>query len=100
MRQTLEKVNIIPWIDNIFGYNQLSDSQEIINIFPLSSYEQKNNYEEKKKKLEKEGKTKKEIICSIKSEICLLSLGITPAQIFKTNHPLKNTNSKRLGFIF
>ena len=50
MRQTLEKVNIIPWIDNIFGYNQLSDSQEIINIFPLSSYEQKNNYEEKKRR--------------------------------------------------
>ena len=100
MRQALEKLNIIPWIDNIFGYNQLSENQDIINIFPLSSYEQKNNYEEKKKKLEKEGKTKKEIIRSIKSEICLLSLGISPAQIFKTNHPLKNTNSKRLGSFF
>ena len=100
MRQALEKFNIIPWIDNIFGCNQLNENQNIINIFPLSSYEQKNNYEEKKKILEKEGKTKKEIFRTIKNEICILSLGITPVQIFKTNHPLKSTNSKRLGSFF
>ena len=48
MRHALEKFNIIPWIDNIFGCNQLNENKNTINIFPLSSYEQKNNYEEKK----------------------------------------------------
>ena len=96
MRQMLEKSNIIPWINNIFGYNQLNESEDLINIFPLSSYEQKNNFEAKKKKLEKEGKSKKEIIIKIKQDINLLSMGITPAQLFKSNLPLKSRASKRL----
>ena len=100
MRQALEKSNIIPWIDNIFGSNQLNESEDIINIFPLSSYEQKNNFEENKKKYEKEGKSKKEIIELIKNNLSLLGLGITPVQIFKTNHPLRNTGSKRLYSFF
>ena len=97
MRKTLEKSNIIPWINNIFGYNQLNENdEESINIFPLHSYEQKNNFEEKKKILEKEGKNKKEILLSIKGDLCLLSLGITPVQLFKTEHPLRNITSKSL----
>ena len=100
MRQMLEKSNIIPWINNVFGYNQLSESEDLYNIFPLSSYEQKNNFEAKKKKLEKEGKTRKQIINDIKLDISLLSMGITPVQLFKTNHPLKNTTSKRLYSFF
>ena len=100
MRQNLEKSNIAPWIDNIFGCNQLYENENLMNIFPLSSYEQKNNFEEKKKKLEKEGKTKKEILEKIQNEICLLSLGISPVQIFKTNHPMKHTTSKRLYSFF
>ena len=99
-RQELEKSNIIPWIDNIFGFNQLSDNDELLNIFPLSSYEQMNNFEEKKKKLEKEGKNKKQILKSIKDELCLLSVGVTPIQLFKTNHPLRNTTTKRLYSFF
>ena len=59
MRPTLEKLNIIPWIDYIFGYNQLSENREIINIFPLSFYGQKNNYEEKKRNYKKKGKLKR-----------------------------------------
>ena len=100
MRQALEKSNIIPWINNVFGYNQLNENEDLINIFPLSSYEQKNNFEAEKKKLEKEGKSKKEIIIAIKNSICLLSMGITPAQLFKTSHPIKNTTSKRLYSFF
>ena len=97
MRKTLEKSNIIPWINNIFGYNQLNENDnELINIFPLHSYEQKNNFEEKKKILEKEGKSKKEILLSIKGDLCLLGLGITPVQLFKTEHPLRNITSKSL----
>ena len=100
MRQTLEKSNIIPWVNNVFGYNQLNENEDLINIFPLSSYEQKNNFEAEKKRLEKEGKSKKEIIIQIKNNICLLSMGITPAQLFKTNHPIKNTTSRRLYSFF
>ena len=99
-RQSLEKINIVPWIDNIFGYNQLPENEDIINVFPLSSYEQKNNFEEERKKLEKEGKSRKQIIEKIKNEICVLSLGISPVQIFKTNHPLRNATSKRLYSFF
>ena len=103
IRQELEKSNIIPWIDNVFGLNQLNENNtndELINIFPLSSYEQINNFEEKKKLLEKEGKTKKQILQTIKDELCFLSVGITPIQLFKTNHPLRNTATKRLYSFF
>ena len=100
MRQILEKSNIIPWVNNVFGYNQLNENDDLINIFPLSSYEQINNFEAAKKQLEKEGKSKNEILDEIKNKISLLSMGITPAQLFKTNHPLKNTASKRLYSFF
>lgn len=100
LRQRLEKANIIPWIDNIFGSNQTNENDENINIFPLSSYEQFNNFEEMKKKLEKKGMALKEILREIKSNIDLLSLGVTPVQLFKANHPLKNITSKRLFSFF
>ena len=99
-RQSLEKANIIPWIDNIFGSNQTNENDELINIFPLSSYEQFNNFEEMKKKLERKGLALKEIINQIKSNIDLLSLGVTPVQLFKANHPLKNISTKRLFSFF
>ena len=100
LRQKLEKANIIPWIDNIFGSNQTNEDDEVINIFPLSSYEQFNNFEEMKKKLEKKGMAIKEILREIKANIDLLSLGVTPVQLFKANHPLKNITSKRLFSFF
>ena len=50
--------------------------------------------------MEKEGKTKKEKKKKIQSEICLLSLGISPVPIFKINHPMKHTTSKRLYSFF
>ena len=100
LRQKLEKANIIPWIDNIFGSNQTNENEELINIFPLSSYEQFNNFEEMKKRLEKKGLAIKEILREIKSNIDLLSLGVTPVQLFRANHPLKNITSKRLFSFF
>ena len=39
-RKALEKANIVPWINNIFGCNQINDSKELMNLFPKSSYEQ------------------------------------------------------------
>ncbi|MBQ1808740.1 MAG: hypothetical protein IIZ87_04345, partial [Selenomonas sp.] len=51
--QLLERANISPWIDNIFGCNQINQTDDLINIFPRTSYEQFNNFEEKKKKSDK-----------------------------------------------
>ena len=42
----------------------------------------------------------KEILREIKANIDLLSLGVTPVQLFKANHPLKNITSKRLFSFF
>ena len=53
-----------------------------------------------KKRLEKKGMAIKEILREIKSNIDLLSLGVTPVQLFKANHPLKNITSKRLFSFF
>ena len=92
MRKLLEKSNIIPWVDNIFGYNQVSKNPDSFNIFPLSSYEQFNNFEEKKKKIEK-GKTRKDIYKEIKESINLLNIGISPVQLFKDSHSTKNIST-------
>ena len=53
-----------------------------------------------KKRLEKKGMAIKEILREIKANIDLLSLGVTPVQLFKANHPLKNITSKRLFSFF
>ena len=86
LRQLLEKANIASWVDNIFGYNQFNKNSDVMNIFPLSSYEELHNFDEilikKKNKLPK-------AIKRIKSDISLLQLGITPIQLFKNSpHPL------------
>ena len=93
MRQQLEKVNILTWVDNIFGYNQdiknNSNNSEIYNIFPSSAYEKNNNFEELKILLEKQGKSKSEIINCIKAELNLLSVGMVPVQILKNPSKIK-----------
>ena len=92
LRQLLEKANITSWIDNIFGYNQFNKSSDIMNIFPLSSYENLHNFDEilnkKKDKLSK-------IIQQIKTDINLLQLGITPLQLFKNSpHQIKDKDKE------
>ena len=98
-RHLLERTNITPWIDNIFGCNQINQSDDLINIFPRSSYEQFNNFEETKKKLDKK-KNKIDLIKQIQGNILLLSLGISPIQLFKVNHPLRSMAAKRLTSFF
>ena len=100
MRKLLESLNIIPWIDNCFGYNQINESDDLYNIFPRSSYEQFNNFEEIKKNLEKKGTNKKEIIEQISASITLLSLGSSPVQLFSYYHQIKNISPKRLHSFF
>ena len=96
-RQLLEKRNIIPWIDNIFGCNQYVDNDsKIYNIFPLNSYEQNNNFEEMKKIFKENGLSDTEIINKIKDRLNLIGLGICPVQLFK-NHS-KKRKSNNLSF--
>ena len=106
LRQLLEKRDIIPWVNNIFGYNVYNENNnnncEIYNRFPASSYQENNDYESLKIKLKEEGETKSQIINDIKNRLTLLSLGICPIQLFK--HPLrtrKNFNylNVRKGFV-
>ena len=96
-RQLLEKRDIIPWIDNIFGCNQyLENDNKIYNIFPLTSYEQNNNFENLKIKWKEKGISDSEIINKIKDKLNLIGLGICPVQIFKTQ--MKKRKSIYLSF--
>ena len=91
LRQLLEKRDIIPWVDNIFGFYQdpdNSDNSDVYNIFSASSYEKNNNYLAMKISLKEKKMKSNEIINKIKNELNLLSLGICPVQLFK--QPLKS----------
>ena len=83
-RQLLEgQEKLSKWIDNIFGYKQFNDSDKKPNTFPRYSYKEFNNFEKEKKSK----KPKQKIYEDIKNSIGLLTLGITPAKIFKSAHP-------------
>ena len=94
MRQELEKTNILPWVDNIFGCNQIiknnSSNNEIYNIFPSSAYEK--DYEKMKATLKKQGKNPSEIINAIKTEINVLNFGMIPKQLFKSSSKAKKVS--------
>ena len=100
LRNILEKRELSPWIDNIFGYKQLNDNIESFNTFPTYSYEQYNDLQEEKEEIKKdiENNVKKEIINKkiqeIRNKIELLSLGLVPIQLFKGPHPYKESKSK------
>ena len=88
-RIILENTNIVPWINNIFGYNQLNDSKEIMNLFPLSSYEQLFDVDIQKAKDKYKDMNDSEIYEKIRLKLAILDIGITPIQLFKTPHPEK-----------
>ena len=101
LRILLEKKELSPWINNIFGYKQIDETYESFNAFPTYSYEQFNNFEKQKEEIYeiKNKNIKPEIINNmiknIKHKIQLLELGLTPAQLFKGPHPVKeNKDSK------
>ena len=97
----LESVNIVPWINNIFGNLQINDSENYMNIFPKYSYEQFNNYDKTIATMKKQNMTDKQIYENIRNEIVVLSLGITPLQLFKSGHPEvknKNKSSKKMPY--
>ena len=98
MRKQLEKVNILPWINNVFGCNQdvKNNHNHIYNAYPTSAYEKNNNYELKKHNMKKEGKKSSEIINAIKDDLNLLNFGMIPIQLFKTALK-KKKNSKHIS---
>ena len=99
-RLSLEKANIVPWINNVFGYNQLNESKESFNVFPLSSYEQKfedNNIQKEKEK--NKNLSDYQLYLQIRLKLAILDIGITPAQLFKSPHPEKNNNNNDINDI-
>ena len=105
LRKILEKKELSDWINNIFGSNQLNDNFESFNKFPSYSYEQLNSFKTEKENLyseigEDELDPEKKIdinkkINDLKARLQLLSLGLTPSQLFKSPHPLKEKISKK-----
>ena len=89
-RKILENTNIVPWINNIFGYNQINDSKELMNIFPLSSYEQFFDVNVKKTKEKLNIDKDFDLYQQVRLQLAILDIGITPAQLFKSAHPEKN----------
>ena len=89
-RRILENTNIVPWINNIFGYNQINESKELMNIFPLSSYEQRFEVNIQKIKDNAKDKSDFDLYRLIRYKLAILDIGITPVQLFKTPHPEKN----------
>ena len=107
LRKILEQSELAGWINNIFGSNQYNNSIDSFNTFPEYSYEQCNNFNKEKEQLhselgEEELSEDKKIkfndkINDIRGRIQLLSLGLTPSQLFKHPHPTKEKNSKSLN---
>ena len=93
-RINLEKENIVPWINNIFGYNQVNESKEVMNIFPITSYEQYFNINIERIKEKLKDKSISEIYHYIRLKLAILDIGISPVQLFKTAHPEKNIINK------
>ena len=93
MRNLLEKSDISPWIDDIFGVYQLSNTDDHPNSYPLYTYESLCNFE----KIKNQNISLKEKIEQIEQKISLLKLGITPSKLFNKNHP-KNNKQKNNEF--
>ena len=105
LRKILETKELSDWINNIFGSNQLNDNFDSYNKFPEYSYEQLNSFIRDKETLyseigedelnEEQKKIINDKINELKSRLQLLSLGLTPSQLFKYPHPIKEKIIKK-----
>ena len=101
LRNSLEKKELSPWINNIFGSNQINEDIKEYNMFPTYSYEQFNNFEKEKEMINEEkslnvnAKIINEKLKRIRGKMEMLSLGLTPIQLFKYPHPEKEKYSKK-----
>ena len=82
LRNMLEKSDIGPWIDNIFGPKQYNISDEHPNSFSLYTYENFNEME----KIKKSDTPIEQKINDIQERIDILKFGITPAKLFNKPH--------------
>ena len=107
LRKILEAKELSDWINNIFGSNQLNNNLESFNKFPEYSYEQLNSFNKEKETIyseigEDELNEEKKItinnkIKELKSRTQLLSLGLTPSQLFKSPHPIREKIAKKIN---
>ena len=106
LRKILEKKELSGWINNIFGSNQLSETYDSLNKYPEYSYEKYNNFIKEKETLMVEAEDDKmkdqsfkeainNRINDLRGRIQMLSLGLTPTQLFKSPHPLKEKIAKK-----
>ena len=105
LRKILEKKELSPWINNIFGCNQINEEYKSPNKFPDYSYEQYNDFKKEKEEIMSEidedeikPNIRKKVdkqIKDIRGKIQLLTLGLTPSQLFKNPHPTKEKKHKR-----
>ncbi len=100
LRNILEKKELDQWINNIFGYKQVNFSLKSYNSYPAYAYEQFNNFAKEKEELSEkknsiDSKKFNEKIKEIRNKIELLSMGLTPIQLFKYPHPTKEIDSKK-----
>ena len=90
-RKYLDSMNIVPWINNIFGFNQINNSKEVMNIFPVYSYEQYNDFDKEIQKIKDDLKEKNNfyelLYQEVRMKLAILDLGISPIQLFKSSHP-------------
>ena len=98
LRNILETKELDQWINNIFGYKQTNFSLKSYNSYPNYSYEQFNNFTKEKEEIEKKNFNDKKFkngIKNIRNKIEILSMGVTPSQLFKSPHPNKEIDPKK-----
>ena len=94
-------LNIINWIDNVFGVSQLPPDkkrEKSFNVFIRSSYEEESHLHERLEKyLKKYEDNNKKILKKIANKINLIiSFGQTPQKIFSEKHEGRDINEKNL----
>ena len=92
LRKKLDEIDIHDWIDFIFGYLQSKFDDEHFRLFPKFSYSKFNDLNKQLENIE----PKKDIslLNEFRDKLYLLSLGITPIQIFESPHPIRDNIKK------
>ena len=85
-RNNLEKSDLSPWIDFIFGAKQTLVSEDEPLLFDLKSYEEFSQLE----KIKEEDKPLEEKVKEIKDTVECFKFGITPAKVFNKLHEKMN----------
>ena len=91
LRNLLEQCDISPWIDNIFGAKQFSNTDDYPNSFATYSYEEFGDFD----KIKEGTKSLKEKVDEIEQKVGILKFGITPAKIFNKPHPKINKPNRK-----